>query len=424
MSDQYLELPFDPTIYPSLTPTQIKNLIEQAAPLTEGGLCWLSETPPDTSFVPRQRFFWVKPSDKILRYFNGASWEPVTLSASISDGSLSLVKLDVSAGAEGEVLGITSGVLGFLVVNDLVTSVALSKLVGGAANQVVGTDSLGNKTWLSAAALAALVTPNMTNQFGTRGVTNNFLHWTALPFGTATGTDTYVVNITPDLSPVFGDGVVTSAILWVKFTNANTGAATLKFNTLDAKPIKKNASEALVAGDILAGGIYALSWDGTNWQLQGTRSLKRSAILRHTATINTDGQAYVAGSPAAINLMSADSTDPDAIAPITGGTDFELQSGSYDIQAVVPFQVADAGVQRAQIQLYKIVGTTVVAWTSYQFGSDDDYHTISLFHQLDVASAGKYQLRFSCSVNATLGKPANLNALKEVYAQIHIKKTH
>lgn len=54
----------------------------------------------------------------------------------------------------------------------------------------------------------------------------------------------------------------------VRFTNANTGAATINLNGFGAKAIKKQVSAALVAGDIIAGSIHLLFYDGTNFQIQ------------------------------------------------------------------------------------------------------------------------------------------------------------
>lgn len=82
---------------------------------------------------------------------------------------------------------------------------------------------------------------------------------------TASGTDTYTATIS-------GAGYNTGRTYKVKFTNANTGAATININSLGAKSIKKNATEDLVTGDIKAGGEYLLSYDGTNFQLIGGTS--------------------------------------------------------------------------------------------------------------------------------------------------------
>jgi hypothetical protein len=81
--------------------------------------------------------------------------------------------------------------------------------------------------------------------------------------GTASGTDTYTASLTPaSLALVAGQTV--RAI----FTNANTGAATFNLNALGATSIVKDVSTALAAGDISAGELCELVYDGTNWVLQ------------------------------------------------------------------------------------------------------------------------------------------------------------
>ncbi len=70
----------------------------------------------------------------------------------------------------------------------------------------------------------------------------------------------YVVtlNPTPTAYPL---------MIQFKAANANTGASTINPNGLGAKPIKKNVSVDLAAGDIPTGGIACVVWDGTNYQL-------------------------------------------------------------------------------------------------------------------------------------------------------------
>lgn len=79
----------------------------------------------------------------------------------------------------------------------------------------------------------------------------------------ASGTDTYTA--TYKLNSV--KGYFTGLRLRVKFTNANTGASTINLNSFGAKDIRKNVSTALASGDILAGGIYEIVYDGTNFQI-------------------------------------------------------------------------------------------------------------------------------------------------------------
>lgn len=53
-------------------------------------------------------------------------------------------------------------------------------------------------------------------------------------------------------------------------THTNTGAATLSVNGAAAKNITCNDGTALVAGDIMSGGVYRMVFDGTNFQIIGS----------------------------------------------------------------------------------------------------------------------------------------------------------
>lgn len=49
--------------------------------------------------------------------------------------------------------------------------------------------------------------------------------------------------------------------------NTNTGAVTININSIGAKSLVKEGSIALVNGDIIAGSIVTIIYDGTNFQL-------------------------------------------------------------------------------------------------------------------------------------------------------------
>jgi hypothetical protein len=92
--------------------------------------------------------------------------------------------------------------------------------------------------------------------------------------GTASGTDTYTVTISPP-SPGYTTGIdaitaySTEYRYIITFTNANTGAATLNINSIGAKAIVKQGNSALAANDIRAGQVMELHYDGTNLQIIG-----------------------------------------------------------------------------------------------------------------------------------------------------------
>jgi hypothetical protein len=81
---------------------------------------------------------------------------------------------------------------------------------------------------------------------------------------TASGTDTYTATISPAIT-----AYANTQRFFIKFTNANTGAATINLNSLGAKSIVKSGGTALTSGDIAAGQIHCLAYDGTNFQIVG-----------------------------------------------------------------------------------------------------------------------------------------------------------
>lgn len=103
---------------------------------------------------------------------------------------------------------------------------------------------------------------------------------------TAAGTDTYTATDSTITAYTAGQ------IFRILFTNANTGAATLAVNGLTAKAIKKNVSTALAAGDITAGQVIYLAYDGTNMQIVGkttTTSAYPYALFDHYADAGNTG---------------------------------------------------------------------------------------------------------------------------------------
>ena len=74
--------------------------------------------------------------------------------------------------------------------------------------------------------------------------------------------DTYVAQV---------DGIesyFTGLFVLLNPVTANTDAATLNINGLGAKAIEGQDGSAITTNDILATGIYSMTYDGTNFLLQ------------------------------------------------------------------------------------------------------------------------------------------------------------
>jgi hypothetical protein len=82
-------------------------------------------------------------------------------------------------------------------------------------------------------------------------------------YATASGTDTYAATPSPAVT-AYSDGLR----FYIKFTNANTGPATLNIATLGAVDIVKSGGTSLSAGDITSGQILTLIYESSSNRFQ------------------------------------------------------------------------------------------------------------------------------------------------------------
>lgn len=101
-------------------------------------------------------------------------------------------------------------------------------------------------------------------------------------YAVAGGTDDYTVAFTPAFT-----AFTVGQVVWVTFTNGNTGPVTLNPSSGGAIPVKKKVSSALVSGDIPAGCTLALLFNGTNLQVVGGRPF--NAIANSELATMTEG---------------------------------------------------------------------------------------------------------------------------------------
>lgn len=75
---------------------------------------------------------------------------------------------------------------------------------------------------------------------------------------------------------------------WFIAAATNTGACTLKVDSLPAYSIKKKVNQDLAAGEIVAGQVVELVWDGTNYQMVSQSS--KASISTGDIAPGTNGQ--------------------------------------------------------------------------------------------------------------------------------------
>lgn len=93
------------------------------------------------------------------------------------------------------------------------------------------------------------------------------------------GTDTYVISLTPSI-----DSYVTGQVFNFKADVANTGTATLNVDGLGAKTIKNMLGNDLTTGDIPAGRVVTVQYDGTYMQMISQSALSVTLAEAQTLT--------------------------------------------------------------------------------------------------------------------------------------------
>lgn len=154
-----------------------------------------------------------------------------------------------------------------------------------------------NDTRVSPVSLASVTSGRVAALAGdnsdvTLGASNTFVTQTGLQKGAETyaassaGSDTYVITLSP--VPI---SYYAGQIYRFKADVANTGAATLNVNSLGAKSILRPDSSALQDGDIAAGQIVSVAYDGTNFLLSSPISNVGNKIyigVTDVSVINTN----------------------------------------------------------------------------------------------------------------------------------------
>lgn len=134
--------------------------------------------------------------------------------------------------------------------------------------------------------------PYYVNSAGTASpITSGFVAGYAADAG---ANDAYAVTLSP--APA---ALTAGLVVHFKANTANTGNATLNVNGLGAKNILKNHDQTLSDGDIEAGQIVTVVYDGTQFQMQSQRGLTTGTGAEVHATSPTLVTPALTGTPTA-----------------------------------------------------------------------------------------------------------------------------
>lgn len=94
-----------------------------------------------------------------------------------------------------------------------------------------------------------------------------------------------------------------------KANHTNTGAATINVSNVGVVPLQGNLGTNLVAGDIVADGVYEIIYDGSGWKLTNSQGTNQSTIQVNTINELTVGSGVTADG---VLLKDNDVTAKDA----------------------------------------------------------------------------------------------------------------
>ncbi len=194
------------------------------------------------------------------------------------------------------------------------------------------------------------------------------------PVGGATVTETAIKNseyiAVAGTNTLTGNTTTTYGALSAGYTvrvliaNDNTGAVTFSPNSITAAAVTKNGTTALAGGELIAGHLYLLEWDGTRWQILATYTNGSSNDI---LTSNGQGGFGTALATVPLTKLSTQVTDT-VVMNATAGT-------------AVPTAVAMPTCGAGSADLYN---TTTHSWSCVSVGGGGG----SLAIQIDGGAVG------------------------------------
>ncbi len=144
-------------------------------------------------------------------------------------------------------------------------------------------------------SITEAATANAVRKVAEAGALHSADDTSHIRYGTAAGVNAKTITLNPAPTSLT-EGIALS----FKSSTANTGASTLNVNALGAKPILKSNGSAVAAGNLRAGSIYTVRYDGTSFILQGeggSGNLKPNQALAGYTFTNDEGDQIGVGDP-------------------------------------------------------------------------------------------------------------------------------
>jgi hypothetical protein len=146
----------------------------------------------------------------------------------------------------------------------VISSTAFNALTADLANGLTNTITKDGQTTLTANLPMAgfKITGLGAGTAATDAARISQIQGGSLSFVTVTGTNALLGSLVPAIA-VYTTGAMYSFIV----QNTNTGAVTLNIDSVGVKDVLRNGTDPIQAGDLVAGNIVVVLYDGTAFQL-------------------------------------------------------------------------------------------------------------------------------------------------------------
>ena len=171
---------------------------------------------------------------------------------------------------------------------------------------------------------------------------------------TVSSTNVYVATLSPAVA-----AYTTGMTVHLEFAAINTASATINLNGVGAKTIKDLYGNALIGGELTAGGIMTLIYDGTDMLIAGDNPLRGCLVSKRgqTLTHNTMTQCAWASSD--------EQFDPLGML-IDGSEKITVPTGVKAVLATIVAKVASASTTGMTCNIgYGAIGAGTIGSTNF-----------------------------------------------------------
>lgn len=458
---QYIIPGLDPTGLPCISKADILQMFVAATPKDKIGFVIFSDNPPDIVTSPEEKFFlWVKtvltvPNGEVY-YYTGIAWKLMFLI--IPDKSIVLGKFDPTGANPGDIIQVNNAATAFvytsivdaisngiLPVDKLVVAVGTDPNVLTSINGTIAWQPLTSITYpvgsipanalkkgaddtkeyflgsmLGVVGYVDLVGSIKDTYLQNRIVKQSNLRFDYDFYAADTGViNAYAVSFTPVCR-----GYLAGLKVYFKAANTNSGASTLNIDGLGTVAIKTQAGHDLSANTIVAGGIYCVIHDGTNFQMSGSvASAAAPFMLDFLNSVNLGvarANLGLGGSPVSYLLFEHQTGDPGGgnfpngavtTVPINteitdvdnygsiAGNQITLQPGTYRAKwGVVCYEVG-----QFQVWLKNVTDNVIMKIGMTGLAQGGDMFTSVGHHRFKLTVPTVLQLEGECTVGNIVG---------------------